>query len=57
MWQYGYISNEKGKKMNENLYRFIIELMDEEQKDQLQAYLIMEGTLKYNVKSNNWEIR
>jgi hypothetical protein len=43
--------------MDKNTYRFITALLDEEQKDQLQAYLIMEGTLKYNVKSNNWEIK
>lgn len=43
--------------MNENLYRFIIELMDEEQKDQLQAYLIMNGTVEFDVKSNDWKVK
>ena len=43
--------------MDKNTYRFIKRLLDEEQKDQLQAYLIMNGTVEFDVKSNDWKVK
>ena len=43
--------------MDKYTYQFITSLLNEEQKDQLQAYLIMNGTVEYDVKSNDWKVK
>ncbi len=43
--------------MDKYTYQFIKKLLDEEQKDQLQAYLIMNGTVEFDVKSNDWKVK
>lgn len=43
--------------MDKYTYQFIKRLLDEEQKDQLQAYLIMNGTVEFDVKSNDWKVK
>ena len=44
-------------KMDKYTYRFLKEIMNEEQRDQLQAYLLMNGTLEFDAKKNNWKVK
>tara|TARA_R100000742_G_C4278094_1_gene100568 strand:+ start:2997 stop:3155 length:159 start_codon:yes stop_codon:yes gene_type:complete len=47
----------KVKKMDKYTYRFLKEIMNDEQRDQLQAYLLMNGTLEFDAKKNNWKVK
>lgn len=43
--------------MDKYTYRFLQSILDEEQQDQLQAYLLMNGDLVYDVQSNKWKVK
>jgi len=43
--------------MDKYTYRFLKEIMDEEQQDQLQAYLLMNGTLEFDVQKKDWKVK
>lgn len=43
--------------MDKYTYRFLKEIMNTEQQDQLQAYLIMNGTLVFDFENKDWKVK
>lgn len=43
--------------MDRHTYRFLKDILDDEQQNQLQAYLIMQGLVEFDVELKDWRVK